>query len=209
MANSGNCGGTDAQLRFVNNATTQAYFDNIGDLNLRQDMRWPDNLSPILRCLGGLRVHLNEDGTSVPNRTFDVVIGPASTPLFAVDPVGGRVRPYLQIEMSGSSAADRKVTTSAGDLEVSAIADLNVICNTKNTASGSVVNFCYSSTLLFTLSETKATFNIKVDANAQGIRTATGIGAPSGGESGDIKVDTLNNRLYVKVGANWRYATLA
>lgn len=33
-------------------------------------------------------------------------------------------------------------------------------------------------------------------------------GAPTGGDSGDVVLDTTNSRLYVKVGATWKYAAL-
>lgn len=33
-------------------------------------------------------------------------------------------------------------------------------------------------------------------------------GAPTGGDSGDVVLDTTNSRLYVKVGSTWKYAAL-
>lgn len=33
-------------------------------------------------------------------------------------------------------------------------------------------------------------------------------GAPTGGDSGDVALDTTNSRFYVKVGSTWKYAAL-
>jgi hypothetical protein len=208
QANGGGNGGHDAQLQFINNSTVQGYFDYGGDLNLKQDLRWPDNISPVLRCYGGLRVHLNEDGSSVANKKFEVVIAGTPYSLFVVDPGGERVQSYKMIEMAGSDSEDRKITTATGELEVSAVSNVDVICNAKNTASGSLVRFKYYQTTLATFDNDQAVFYRKVDANTEGIRTKAQSGSPSGGMSGDLIVDTTNTRLWVKVGSTWRYASL-
>lgn len=41
-----------------------------------------------------------------------------------------------------------------------------------------------------------------------GIRTRTTAGAPTGGASGDIAIDTTNSRVYCNVSGTWKYAAL-
>jgi hypothetical protein len=48
----------------------------------------------------------------------------------------------------------------------------------------------------------------KLDASSAGIRTRVNAGAPTGGDSGDLVVDTTNSRIYCKVAGTWKYAAL-
>jgi hypothetical protein len=48
----------------------------------------------------------------------------------------------------------------------------------------------------------------KLDASFAGVRTKPNAGVPTGGASGDLVVDTTNNRIYCNVGGTWKYAAL-
>lgn len=59
------------------------------------------------------------------------------------------------------------------------------------------------------LNATSRTLTVNAILNAAyGVRTRTTAGAPTGGSSGDIAVDTTNSRIYVNVSGTWKYASL-
>ena len=109
--------------------------------------------------------------------------------------------------------------TEAGDMEMQGFFLLN---NTEELESEDVVmevsaQSGASGSMMMDMSLAgNSIFSIDLDGNVEAdgyiegnLRCAnTGSGAPADGDDGDIYIDTTNNRLYVKISGNWKYAAL-
>jgi len=171
--------------------------------------------TPAIRCNGGLLVHLAANSGSPGNTKFEIAVQAAvapspPVPLVIVNPQADLIEFHKELRFYGNGATDRIISTSVGELTISGTTDVILRANDKSAVPTAKVRIKHYNTEVATFDQNAAVFNVKLDANAQGIQMKTVTGSnPTGGASGDLVIRTDTSRLFVNVSGVWKSVALA